>query len=246
MARDFHDNTSLGPAEAAVVDHLRRRHFADVGVRFDPVPLLAELALQGAVPTPERQRAPTAGGWASVALRNRGGVAQASIEHDDEHRELPLSWTPLALRCPNLVAFLESLVDVSRCGPIHIMALMPSGIVEPHSDSPDRDVEVSLNLALAHPPGCVVRFASDAATLRAGGGEAVPYTSGVAMLLNVAAWHTIDNPTASPRVHLVIRASHRSRAFEAQAPAWWAKLAASPKPRWHYGRGRRRAPLLAG
>lgn len=214
----------LSAAERALVALLAYRPALDVGVRFDPAPALAELEALALPPRPERQRAAEGRGWASLALRNRGGRSMASIEDDDALQDQPLAWTAEAARCPRLQALVAGLIDVERCGTIFAMTLGPHGEIAAHSDSPEVEVESSLNLALRHPEGCEMRLG-----LQPGGGQApdtlvAPFAAGRGLLLNVASWHHIANPSAEPRVHVVVRAPWQQGALRRVADGWLRAL----------------------
>ncbi len=214
----------LSAAERALVSLLAYRPALDVGVRFDPAPALAELTALDLLPRPERQRSAQGRGWASLALRNRGGRSMGSIEDDDGMQDQPLRWTAEADRCPQLRALVEGLVEVERCGTIFAMTLAPHGEIAAHSDAPTVEVESSLNLALSHPAGCQMRLG-----LRQGGEVGpdtlvAPFAAGRGLLLNVASWHHIENPSTEPRVHVVVRTPWQRGALQRAADGWLRAL----------------------
>lgn len=205
-------------AESRLVQRLREAIVVDVGARFDPAPLLAEIAALPLAWVDERQRSAMANGWRSLGLRNRGGMSHASIAASDQHAHLPWTWTAEAKACPRILALIETLVDPSLCGDVHAMALGAGGVVEPHSDAPE--FEASLNLALSHPPGCEVRLGLEPGGAEGPRTQVVPFAPGVGFLLDVARWHRIDNPTETQRIHLVVRTPWQAGALGRMAAAW--------------------------
>lgn len=188
---------------------LERQPYIDLGLVCTPAPLLAELTNLRFVAEP--QRAADGRGWSSLALRNRGGVDGVGTAHNEDHAELAWAWTPTARDCPKLCALVAGLVDLEHAGAVHAMRLDPGGFIAPHADARHSDYAAAsvfngtLNVALSHPPEC--RFVT---WLAPGGAETVdsawvPFAPGRGFVLDVGRWHRIDNPTASPRIHLVIR-----------------------------------------
>ncbi len=201
----------------------------DLGVVCDPLPLLSELNQvltehAGALWVAEPQRDSAGRGWASVALRNRGGLDGADTSHDEAAPNLAWAWTPVGQACPRLRALLESLVDLPACTAIHAMRLAPRGHIAPHSDAPHTQDQVgevfngSLNLALSQPLGCTMRIGLDPGGTEGPATVTVPFTLGRAFLLDVGRWHRIDNDSDQERVHLVVRSG----------PSAWPKLADLP------------------
>jgi hypothetical protein len=113
----------------------------------------------------------------------------------------------VADRCPAIVALLERTLDIDRCAGVHILVLEPGGRIVPHSDSPGQTLVRSFNLALSMPEDCHFHIGcredgSDAPWTRR-----LAFEPGMAAILNVAAYHRVENLSTLPRFHLVARAT---------------------------------------
>ncbi len=158
--------------------HLQLVPYLDLDATFDPAPVLAEVRAQLHLFQPERQRGLDGGdgGWASLDLAK-----------DDA-------------RFPHTLALASSLVDLRAAHGIQLLLLRAGGVVAPHSDSPDRPVNLSVNIALEQPAGCRTTI---------GLAHEVPFRRASAFLLNVAATHAVTNESREDRLHLVVRGRPR-------------------------------------
>jgi hypothetical protein len=177
--------------------------------RFEVEPCLLEAQAERDRFILERQRglpAGETGRWHSLALRNRGGVDGSPIYADDEaDPSQPYAWTPTAGRCPAIVALLERALDIERCAGVHILVLEAGGRIVPHSDSPEQTLVRSFNLALSMPEDCHFHIGCRDDGSSAPWTRRLAFEAGMAAILNVAAYHRVENRSHLPRFHLVAR-----------------------------------------
>ena len=134
------------------------------------------------------------GGWTGAALRG------SSVDHKrlfvDFHSSEPASDTPLARRCPRLIAALDAFQ--CRLRAVRLLRLAPGGIIELHHD-PDLQFdqgEARLHIPLA--THSAVEFYVD--------GEQVIMLHGECWYLDLSRPHRVSNRGSTDRIHLVIDA----------------------------------------
>lgn len=202
--------------------HLCLVPFIDLGLSFDHEALLEEVrALDGEFLNEEQQGLEDrdAGGWASITLRNRGGVDGVRI-YSEAQGQLSgeFAFTPLSERCPLLQDFVKDLVDLEQCSDVHVMRLSPGGFVIPHADDPSRPVSSSISVALNMPEGCTFNIGLGAGGEQVPGAHEVPFEAGSGFVVNPSKVHAVRNDSEESRYHLIVRGTPkmpRTRVLEA-------------------------------
>ena len=188
--------------------HLELVPWIDLGADFDHAACLDE-ARQLLAHFAEHQsgtKGEYAAGWKSLALRARAGELhhQGFDYRQQEGSPDECAYTELAARCPNILAFLDGIVDLERTTNVRLMLLEGGGRIPVHTDDLVRPVVHSVNVAFNMPAGC--EFSIDLAP----DGKHTPYTrrapfrDGTALLLNVAAFHAVEHHGHEDRIHLKI------------------------------------------
>jgi len=195
-------------AEREIDEHLELVPYIDLGLDFDSAACFAEAtALLGDfVPY---QSDPRYGirHWRGLALRALDGdpanaaVAPSAATNQDER----YATTPVAARCPLIMALLRDVLDWDSCRAVALLSLNPHSRITPHVDDPNHEVMRSLNIALNMPAGCefVIDTEED--------GRPGPFTCtlplrpGAGLIVNVARPHYVANNSDVARIHIVAR-----------------------------------------
>jgi hypothetical protein len=189
--------------------HLCLVPFIDLGLSFDHEAMLAEVhALEAEFLDEEQQGLEDryAGGWASITLRNRGGVDGVRIYSEAQGQlKGDYAFTPLSQRCPLLQAFVEGLVDLEQCSEVHVLRLAPGGFVVPHADDPSRPVSSSISVALNMPEGCTFKIGLGAGGTQVPGAHEIPFEAGSGFVVNPSKVHAVQNDSEESRYHLIVR-----------------------------------------
>ena len=189
--------------------HLCLVPFINLGLSFDHEALLEEVRAVDGEFLDEKQQGLEdrhAGGWASITLRNRGGVDGVRI-YSEAQGELSgeYAFTPLSGRCPQLQDFVENLVELEQCSDVHVLRLAPGGFVVPHADDPSRAVSSSISVALNMPEGCSFQIGLSTKGEMVPGAHEVPFEPGTGFVVNPSKVHAVKNESDEPRYHLIVR-----------------------------------------
>ena len=189
--------------------HLCLVPYIDLELDFDHQAMLAEVvAIDDEFLDEEQQGLEDrhAGGWASITLRNRGGVDGVRI-YSEAQGQLSgdYAFTPLAERCPMLRAFVEDLVDLEQCSDVHVLRLAPGGFVVPHADDPSRPVSSSISVALNMPEGCRFMIGLGKGGAEVPGSHEIPFEAGSGFIVNPSKVHAVENNSQEARYHLIVR-----------------------------------------
>jgi hypothetical protein len=164
-----------------------------LGLRFDPVPLQADVAaLPGEDWIPHFNTSYYQGDWSGAALRSVGGAAR-QIYPDPNPTG---SWedTEILARCPALAAAIRSF-DCEKLA-VRLLRLGPGASVREHTDYNlgYEDGEVRFHVPVFTNPAAVFELE----------GRPVGMLPGEAWYLDLNLRHRVANDGAEPRVHLVV------------------------------------------
>ena len=201
--------------------HLEYVSYVDLGVCFDPAPCLAEaLALLDRFVVYQSDNYGVEG-WRSLALRAlHGNAAGAALPGDTPNNE-PENYRPteIAALCPKTMAVLSELLDLEQCRVVTFLLLEPGARIAVHVDDGQRMVFRSINVALNMPPGCEFHSETNPDGSATPFTRTAPFVSGGVLLMNVARYHWVANPSSEPRIHVIARGPLRTPAAELLALA---------------------------
>jgi hypothetical protein len=162
-------------------------------LRFDPVPLRREVdALEPDDWVPHFNTSCYEGDWSGAALRSVGGVATQL--YPDPATTLPFADTPLAARCPHMMAAVGSFHCPLMA--VRLLRLGPGSRILEHRDHNlgYDDGEVRIHVPVSTNPLVAFRLDNDT----------VDMEPGEAWYLDLNLPHAVDNSGHTPRVHLVV------------------------------------------
>lgn len=145
------------------------------------------------------------GQWKSLALQAHQGDPTKTCDHSDYGAETAnYRLTEIAALCPNTMEFLRNITDLSQCERVRFMLMEPGAKIHPHSDAPEKDTQIALNIALNMPLGCEFWLDTHLDGKHHAYSRLLPFEPGDLMLLNIAKYHYVENRSATPRIHLIV------------------------------------------
>lgn len=144
------------------------------------------------------------GGWKSLALKAHDGNYKNTGHHSDYGvKEGNYQLTEMAKKCPQTMAFLDTITDLTKCERIRFMYLGPHSEIECHRDS-DKDVCQAINISLNMPTGCELITDLNADGSPNSYTKTVPFKDeGSVILFNNAKFHKVVNHSDIPRIHII-------------------------------------------
>jgi hypothetical protein len=198
------------PYDPEILYHLDWVPYLDLGIAFDPAPMLQEaLRALGYFVTHrdyDQTNSTSHGQWKALGLRALFGDWEKTQYHTSYSFEGAAIYkeTVFAELCPETMRFLKTLTDLQMCERVRFMLLEPGACVKTHRDSDSRDVSLAVNISLNMPEGCV--FWTD---LNKDGSlnsysQRVPFRDqGSVVLFNNAKYHRVENLSTVPRIHII-------------------------------------------
>jgi hypothetical protein len=196
-------------AEREIDEHLELVPWIDLQLEVDHQAMLAEAqALKDRFIVYRSDPSYDVKGWKGLAVWALDGDPEkaAMPEGAAANTDQRYAMTPIAKLCPRTMGFLSQVLDFEHSRAVAFLMLEPHSRIMPHCDDTQHEVMRSVNVALNMPDGC--EFVID--TLP--GGKPTPFTRtipfrpGLAMMVNVAREHHLENRSDTPRIHIVARA----------------------------------------
>jgi hypothetical protein len=187
---------AVWPKQAEIFTHLQLSPWIPLPVSFSPKLLLAEsLAL---LPffvehRPSSQPDAVAGRWRSLALRAVGGKADRTYGADHYAEAEAYQNTEIAALCSHTMEFLAQITDIAECDRIRFMLLEPGAEIMVHSDAPEKDTSLAVNIALNMPSGCEFWVDLNPDGTKNRYSRRIPIQDGYAFLFNTASYHAVVN-----------------------------------------------------
>ncbi|WP_433994221.1 aspartyl/asparaginyl beta-hydroxylase domain-containing protein [Bradyrhizobium japonicum] len=146
-------------------------------------------------------------GWASLGLRTlRGNPTYTEAEAKYGFTPQPSSQfaqTPFADSCPTIMRAVSKIVDVDRCRRIRILALEVGAKIPCHRDEVG-PVAIVTHLPLTYDRGCRFMVGLSPTGARSATTSSVPVRNGAPMLINVAAYHSVENNSKRVRYSVIM------------------------------------------
>jgi len=109
-----------------------------------------------------------------------------------------MGWTEIANQCPKTVTWLiDNFIINKETGRIRFMLLEPGGSIVLHKDRNFNKL-FEVNVAITNPKGCTFRFKNYGT---------VPFTPGLACIMDVGYEHFVVNDSNEPRLHIIVHAT---------------------------------------
>jgi hypothetical protein len=143
-------------------------------------------------------------GWKSLCIHGIDATSTQSHEHYGckSAQDVPYRWTDI--NAPVTREYFREVYPASRYYRVRFMLLEPGGRILPHRDYPKRRLG-PVNIALSHPPGCVMTLDQ----------QVVPFRPGRAFLLDVSREHCVENHSTESRIHIIVHAEYKSAEWQA-------------------------------
>jgi hypothetical protein len=162
----------------------------------------------------------TQGKWKSLGIHALGGDSQKTRYHKDYGVGAPeYKLSEIAADCPKTLEFLNRLTRVEECERVRFMLLEPGARIHVHSDVKDREWGMAVNVALNMPEGCEFWTDLEPDGSKNAFSRKIPIQPGQAFLFNNATYHSVENHSDQPRIHLIFHGPLRFRDHEILAAA---------------------------
>jgi hypothetical protein len=167
------------------------------------------------------QRSQSGGKWKSLALRAVDGDATKTQGSENYGSASVYGPTEIAALCPETMRWLQHLTDIDKCERIRFMLLEPGAEITVHSDAPEKDCSLAINIALNMPDGCDfwVHLQPDGSQDEYS--KKIPILPATAFLFNTAPFHAVVNRSSSPRLHIIV---HGPLRFTNEQLLSWARV----------------------
>lgn len=198
------------PFDSELMYHLDYVPFLDLGVEFDPKPLLEEAmrALPYFVVHRDHytESKDSVAKWRSLGLRALNGDYTKTQYHTSYGvtGKAVYKNTIFAELCPRTMDFLSTITDLERCERVRYMLLEPGASIRVHRDSEDRDVCMAINISLNMPEGCEFLCNLEQDGSKNEFTQSIPFSNdGSVILFNNAKYHSVVNNSDTPRIHII-------------------------------------------
>ena len=165
--------------------------FLQLPLKTDLDGLLADLSLAlGSDWRPHYNTKDYHGGWDSIALRSQDGANTTLVAHPDR----PYFDTPLLRECLHFKALLDALECEKEC--VRLLRQAPGGEIKTHRD---QGLGYADGVFRIHIP-----LISNAEVAFVVAGERLPMQAGECWFADFSQPHSVSNPGATDRIHIVI------------------------------------------
>lgn len=177
--------------------HLEIIPYLELGITFDPGPLLSEIERykeQFSLHRPTDQDALLEGSWKTFQLQKK--------DSEKSEETMLLRNGPLQTHFPKTLEFLDLCVHTDQAIDIRYMMMEPHSRILPHQDSPYKTPMYTFHAAITYPADCHFYVGLDKNGNQTPFTREVPFAPGKVFLINASKYHSIVNESDASRIHL--------------------------------------------